>query len=156
MIILIAACSAGNVIGNGDVIPWHIPEDFAHFKRTTLGHAIVMGRKTWDTLPKKPLPKRSNIIISQSPMSVEGAECFATIGAAIAYAKSLGEDTYVIGGQSIYEQTIDLADRLVISHVNGEFEGDKFFPHFSLDHWVANPKQASEQFTVVEYTRRRG
>lgn len=155
MISLIAACDENRVIGNGDDIPWHIPEDFNHFKRTTLGFPIVMGRKTWESLPKKPLPNRINIIVSRTASDIDGAYVFPTISEALTYADKTANQVFVIGGQMIYEETIEIADRLIISHVKGVHEGDKFFPEINLDQWEAVSKDSHEDFDIVVYNRKR-
>ncbi|MBP0483578.1 dihydrofolate reductase [Sagittula salina] len=128
MITLIAAHDRNRAIGKDGGIPWHIPEDLALFKRETLGGAIVMGRKTWESLPFKPLKDRLNIVVSRDTSLAEHVA--GSVEDAIALAQSKGYfRIYGIGGQGIYEAMLPLADRLLITHVDVEVEGaDAWFP----------------------------
>lgn len=144
MITLIAAVSSNNVIGNENTIPWHIPEDFKHFKKTTMGKTIVMGSATWDSLPIKPLPNRINVIISRNRNEDIGF-WVNNITDAIEYS----DDVFVIGGQSIYNATIDKADKLIISRIPIEVQGDTFFPEIGKDWELSNTVDHS--CFVVEY-----
>lgn len=121
------------VIGAGGDIPWRVPEDFAHFKRTTAGHPVVMGRLTWESLPKRPLPGRTNVVVSsRGPESVPdtGAVPAGTLAEAFdAAAKAPGGDEiWVIGGSQIYGEALPVADVLAVTEVNTEVEGDVFAP----------------------------
>ncbi|WP_420327660.1 dihydrofolate reductase [Mameliella sp.] len=128
MITLIAAHDRNRAIGKDGDIPWHLPEDLAMFKRETLGGAIIMGRKTWDSLPFKPLPKRLNIVVSRDTALHE--HVVGSVEEGIALAQSLGYfRIYGIGGQGIYEAMLPLAHRLLITEVDLEVEGaDAWFP----------------------------
>ena len=134
MITLIAARSRNGAIGKDGQIPWHIPEDLAMFKRETLGGALIMGRKTWESLPYKPLPKRLNIVVSRDTSLHE--HVVGSVQEAITLAQSLGYfRIYGIGGQGIYEAMLPLAHRLLITEVDIEIEGaDAFFPEVG-DGW---------------------
>lgn len=151
MITLIAAIDDNRLIGHDDKLPWHIPADFKHFKETTLGHPIVMGRKTYDSLPKRPLPGRTNLVVTRAP-SIEGVRAFSTIQEALDEGLRESPEVFVIGGQSIYEQTILTADRLLITHVDGSFEGNYWFPIIDPARWEeSRTLQKGDGFSIREY-----
>lgn len=150
MITLIAAIDENRLIGKDNTLPWHIPADFKHFKETTLGHPIVMGRKTYDSLPRRPLPGRSNLVVSRSP-SPDGVPTFATIQEAIDQGLRESPEVFVIGGQSIYEQTISIADRLLITHVDGIHEGNYWFPVIDARWEESRLLQQGDGFAIREY-----
>lgn len=128
MIFVIAAVSENGVIGNKGRIPWNIPEDMAHFKSLTSKHAIVMGRKTFESIGK-PLPDRLNIIVSRTIKAVEGAYVVSDFSEAVKAACSMGyEDVFVCGGEKIYEEALPLAHGIFLTKVSAEYEGDAFFP----------------------------
>jgi|SRR3989338_4961275 len=155
MISLIAAVSAGNVIGHANNLPWHIPEDIAYFKKLTIGKIVLMGRKTWESIPAKfrPLPKRKNIVITRQPNYPvpAGVAVFATIKAAL--SAHAGEEIMVIGGAEIYRQTIDRAATLYITHIRREFAGDTFFPEIDKNVWHEAEREDHEWFSFVTYKR---
>ncbi len=158
-ITLIAAMDCNRLIGCDDQLPWHIPEDLQHFKMTTKGHPVVMGRKTYDGLPVRPLPGRTNIVLTRNPPSEQNENKNATkfltdISDALDYGRSLSDEVFVIGGERIYEQTIGLADRLLISHVRGEFVGNRFFPIIDSSVWGTGKMLSNhEKCMVLEYCR---
>ena len=136
MITIVVAYSAGNrVIGRDGKLPWHIPEDLANFKEMTLNQVVIMGRKTWQSLPEKykPLPNRINIIVTKFP-SENTKDVFyeASVEDGIDLAKRLYADKeiFLIGGAQLYKYAIDhnLADRIIASEIHEEYEGDTFFP----------------------------
>lgn len=134
MINAIAALAKENrVIGNKGQIPWHIPEDFAHFKNTTMGHPIIMGRKTFETFPK-PLPGRTHIVITRDKQYQvpEGVFVCDSIESAIEIAKEKegSEEIFIIGGGQIYTDSLPFVDRLYLTLIEGDFEGDTFFPEY--------------------------
>lgn len=123
------------VIGAGGDIPWRVPEDFAHFKRTTSGHPVVMGRLTWESLPRRPLPGRTNIVVSshgaQGVPDADGAAvAVGTLGEALALAADApgGDEVWVIGGSQVYGESLPIADVLEVTEINTEVEGDAFAP----------------------------
>lgn len=125
MITLVVAATRNGVIGKGGTIPWRLPEDMKRFKTLTLGHTVVMGRKTWDSLPPKnrPLPGRRNIVVTRDPnWGAEGAKA-TTLEAALQGA----DDIFVIGGGEIYRAALPLADRIELTEVHRDFEGDAVF-----------------------------
>lgn len=138
MLTLIAAQDLNGAIGRGNTIPWHIPEDFAFFKRETTGGAIVMGRKTWESLPKRPLPNRLNIVISRASGDDRQGAIFTTFDNALSVARTAGyQRVYCIGGGEIYRQMMPLADRILLSTVETRVEGaDTFFPALNPVDWM--------------------
>lgn len=134
---MIVAMGENGEIGiNGDMI-WHLSEDLKRFKRITSGHTVIMGRKTWESLPRKPLPGRRNIIITRNPLyKAEGAEVFNSVEEAIATTKADGE-VFVIGGGEIYRKLFPMTLRLYITHVElSKPEADTFFPQIEADEWI--------------------
>lgn len=139
IISLIAAIGKNNVIGVDGDLPWHLPDDMKFFSRTTKGHHVLMGRKNYDSIPEKyrPLPGRPNIVVTRNPsFEAPKVDVVTSIEDGIALARERGEEElFIIGGGEIYKQTIDLADRLYITHVAAEIEGHAFFPDFDPSEW---------------------
>lgn len=134
IISLIAAMDRNRLIGNNNQLPWHLPADFAHFKSVTMGKPVVMGRKTWESIGR-PLPGRTNIVLTRNPETrFEGAVCVTSFEAAMAVVPDV-EEIMVIGGSTIYEMLLPIADRMYITFVEGEFEGDAWFPEFDENEW---------------------
>lgn len=133
-LVLVAAVAANGVIGANNALPWRIAEDLQRFKALTLGHPIIMGRKTWESLGK-PLPGRHNIVITRNPgYCAQGATVVASVAAAIA-ACANEEAAFVIGGAEIYAQTLALAQRMELTEIHVEVVGDAHFPEFSRVDW---------------------
>ena len=168
-IVLIAAVANNGVIGNGDTMPWHLPEDLKHFKAVTFGKPVVMGRKTYESLGSRPLPGRLNVVVSSSypsfvevPLAMERTRLVMSysLANALRYARSCcrpGEDVFVIGGGEIYAQTIGLADRLIISHLSNPGEGETRFPDIDptvFAKGLIQPYPAAKiPFDVITYHR---
>jgi dihydrofolate reductase len=136
---MVAAYAENRVIGDHGRIPWHIPEDFAHFKAVTLGHTLVMGRATWDSIGR-PLPGRTTVVVTRDPSWTAGehADRVAvahSIDEALAVAATLPGDTVIAGGTQVYEQALPRATHLVLTEVEGSPEGDAHFPPFSTADW---------------------
>lgn len=156
---LIYARAANGVIGKDNTLPWHLPEDLAHFKRTTLGCPVIMGRKTWDSLPPKfrPLPGRLNIIITRDTGFVaEGAAIAHSLEAARDLCPT-GSDAWVIGGAQIYAEALPLAHTVVVTEIARDFEGDAFAPTLGPE-WREAVREAHVAasglpFAFVTYTR---
>jgi dihydrofolate reductase len=123
---IIVAVSRNGVIGRAGELPWHLPEDLKHFKRVTTGHAIIMGRKTHESIGR-PLPKRRNIVVTRSGASFEGCETADSLETAIELARTSDACPVVIGGASLYEEALPLATELHLTIVDREVEGDTFF-----------------------------
>jgi len=134
---LIYARSRNNVIGvNGD-LPWHLPEDLAHFKRSTLGQPVIMGRVTWQSIPEKfrPLPGRTNVVVSRQPeFSAPGAQVVTSLQAALDLFPA-DEVVWLIGGAQLYAQAMPLAQQLVITEIDEDYEGDAFAPAVVAAEW---------------------
>lgn len=129
-LILIAALDRARGIGRDNELLCRLPQDMARFKALTLGHTVLMGRKTWDSIPARfrPLVQRRNLVLSRQPgLTLEGAEVFSTVDAALA-ACSADETVYVMGGAQIYAQTLPLADALELTEIDHSFEADAHFP----------------------------
>ena len=134
MVSLIAAMGKNRVIGNKGAIPWRLPADFKHFKEITMGHPIVMGRKTYESIGKA-LPGRTNIILSRIPeFTPSDATTVPSLKEAWDLTRDAGE-IFVIGGQSLYEQTLPIAERIYLTVVDMEDAGDAFFPRFDESEW---------------------
>ncbi len=156
---LIFARAANGVIGIKNTLPWHLPEDMAHFKRTTLGCPVIMGRKTWDSLPPKfrPLPGRLNVVVTRQPdWTAAGAVVVHSLAAACA-ACPPESTAWVIGGAEIYAQALPLASTAVVTALDAAFEGDAFAPHFGPE-WLETSRQAQVSanglnFSFVTYQK---
>lgn len=134
-IILIAAIAKNNVIGKNNQLLWHIPEDLKRFKKLTMGHPMIMGRKTFESF-RSPLKNRVHIVVTREPKENSDQVIWVdSIEKAIEKAQSINNQIYIIGGGEIYKQTIDLADRLEITYVDKDFEGDTTFPVINHEKW---------------------
>lgn len=157
-LIIISAIAQNGVIGrsNGDM-PWNIKEEFQHFKNTTLGFPIIMGRKTFETL-NKPLKGRLNIIITRNKernFEFDEVRKFHSLNEAIDYCRTLDtEKTFIIGGGEIFEQGIYLADEMIISHLDFEAEGEVYFPEIDEKFWKIESREKRNQFDIVRYIRK--
>lgn len=126
-----AAVSANGVIGKAGGLPWRLAADMARFKALTLGHPVIMGRSTWESLARRPLPGRTNIVLTRDAgFKAEGALCVSSLERALAVARAApgGDAVKVIGGGKVYAQAMPLADRLDVTHVLAETDGDTRFP----------------------------
>lgn len=142
-LIIVAAVANGGVIGREGAMPWHIPGELKRFKDLTMGHPCIMGRKTWESLPKRPLPGRQNIVVSRSLSTVDGALVAKSVLDAVALASSDAEKVMIIGGQDIYAAALPVATGMEITRIHQEFEGDAFFPAFDELAWdVISQKDA--------------
>jgi dihydrofolate reductase len=164
-IVIIAAVAKNRVIGRDNQLIWNIPEDMAHFKALTAGHTVIMGRKTWESLPPRfrPLPGRRNIVVTrQADFDAPGAEIANSLKNALILASTVTagcaepKTAFIIGGEQIYTQAMGLAQRLEITEVDLEPEGDAWFPEISATHWrCENTRQFDSNGThaaFVTYT----
>ena len=133
IISLIAALATDRVIGMENAMPWHLPGDLAWFKRNTLNKPVIMGRKTFESIGR-PLPGRLNIVISSKPGEHEGVTWVTSVDAALAAAAGV-EEVMVMGGGRVYEQFLPKANRLYLTHIDAEVEGDTHFPDYEPDDW---------------------
>ncbi|MDO8549565.1 MAG: dihydrofolate reductase [Ignavibacteria bacterium] len=156
-IVIISAVAQNGVIGrsNGD-LPWKVKEEFQHFKNTTLGFPVIMGRKTFETLGK-PLKGRLNIVITRDKersFEFDDVKEFYSLNEAIEYCKTLNtEKSFIIGGGEIYRQGISLADEMIISFMDFEADGDVYFPEINEKIWKRDSGEKRNQFEIVHYKR---
>ena len=157
---LIVAYARNRTIGRDNTLPWKLPGDLAHFKRTTLGCPIVMGRKTWDSLGR-PLPGRRNIVITRDPSKAfSGAECFTSLAQALNSLKD-AEQVFVIGGGQMYQQALPLAERVIATEIQADIEGDAVFAPLDQAVWRETSRQSQPAenglaYDLVEYHRLKG
>ena len=157
---LIVAYARNRTIGRDNTLPWKLPGDLAHFKRTTLGCPIVMGRKTWDSLGR-PLPGRRNIVITRdTTKALAGAEGFASLLQALEAVKE-AEQVFIIGGAQIYQQALPFVDRIVATEIQADIEGDAVFEPLDQAVWLETsrlpqPPENGLAYDLVEYHRLKG
>jgi dihydrofolate reductase len=154
---LVVAMDAQRGIGVDNQLPWHLPEDLAHFKRVTLGRPIIMGRKTFDSIGR-PLPKRRNIVVTRNRgWAHEGVEAAGSLQEAMALAGD--EQASIIGGAQIFIESMRIADRMIVTHIDGVYRCDTFFPEIDAAVWTvaAREDHRSEDgvaFSFVTYERK--
>src|SRR5438067_11487164 len=156
-ITLVVAMDANRGIGVDNRLPWRLSEDLAHFKRVTLGHPMIMGRKTFDSIGR-PLPGRRNIVVTRNPdWRFDGVEVAASLEAAIALIGD--ERASIIGGAQIFTESMAIADRMIVTHIERAYRCDTFFPEIDPGQWAATarePQHSAEQdldFSFVTYER---
>ena len=154
-IIIIAAVAENRVIGKDNALPWSLPEDMAHFRKLTMGWPCVMGRKTWESLPRRPLPGRLNIIVSKTLRGGSSAnddvKIFSSLPAAIAHCAAY-QKIFICGGASIYAEAFSLANRIELTLIHRSYEGDAFFPEIDPAVWVKTNVEDFDTFSFVSYT----
>ncbi|HTS16242.1 MAG TPA: dihydrofolate reductase [Verrucomicrobiae bacterium] len=152
---LIVAMTKDRVIGDQGKIPWHIREDLQRFKRLTMGHPIIMGRRTYESIGK-PLPGRTNIVLTRSAaLAARPAVLrFSDLGAALDHCRAKGESlVFVIGGAKVYEAALPLADKLFITEVHRSVSGDAKFPDYDRAAWKETAREDGSESSFVEYVR---
>ncbi|HIJ10783.1 TPA: dihydrofolate reductase [Candidatus Woesearchaeota archaeon] len=156
MISLIVGMTYSHVIGKEGGLPWHLPEDLQNFKKLTSSNVVIMGRKTYDSLPPKyrPLPNRVNIVISRTMEEQEGVVVARSVEDALQKGKEFGKEMFVIGGATIYDQMLSFVDTMYISYVDQEYEGDTFFPKFNKGEFSVQNTQKFSDFTIITYKRK--
>ena len=160
MLTLIVAMTPERVIGKDNDIPWHISEDLKLFRRMTVGNSVIMGRKTYDSLPMDGgLPNRKNYVITRSEyphkFEIPNNVCYSHDLVSLLKAfKGVSDEVFVIGGATIYEQALPYVDKLSISFVNGEYTGDTFFPEFDFNDWDVIDKTEYDEFTHMIFERK--
>jgi dihydrofolate reductase len=158
---LVYARARNGVIGKSGGLPWHLPEDLAHFKRVTMGCPVIMGRKTWNSLPERfrPLPGRTNIVITRQPdWNTPGASRAASLSEAMALCGNQAQ-AWVIGGAQLYAQALALADTAEVTEIDSDFEGDAFAPELGTQ-WEEVAREAHTSasglnFSFATYRRRK-
>ena len=156
-IYLVAAVAANGIIGANGRLPWHFPEDLKHFKQLTLGHPVIMGRRTWESLGRA-LPGRENIVVTGRPgYEAPGAEVATSLEAALALCT--GEPVvFVIGGTRLFETALPIADGLVMTEIHRDYRGDTWFPRYDRSRWREAQREAhtaadGTKFDFVRYER---
>jgi dihydrofolate reductase len=156
-IYLVAAVAANGIIGAGGKLPWHLPGELQHFKRLTMGHPVIMGRRTWESL-RRPLPGRENIVVTTTPgYEAPGAAVASSLDAALALC--LGEPVaFVIGGTRLFEAALPLARGMVLTEIQRDYEGDTLFPPYDRSQWRETQREAhaapdGTRFDYVLYER---
>lgn len=151
-IAIIAAMTAQRVMGDGLKLPWHIPEDWAHFKRTTIHKPVIMGRKTFDSINCKPLPHRTNIVMSSTLAAGEGYKVARSVAEALAIAtEAIIDDPaeiMIIGGAQIYADFLPITDKMYLSMIHKEYAGDILFPTYDPMEWKLVSETVSVEFTL--------
>src|SRR4051812_43724283 len=149
----IVAVSHNRVMGKDGGLPWDLPEDRAFFREMTMGHAIIMGRRTWDERGA-PLVGRRNIVVSRSGnVSGTGREVAPTVEAAIALARETDPEPYVVGGAEIFQLAFPYATRILLTEIDFDADGDTFFPNFDLSGWRVTSRRRGDRATYVTYER---
>ena len=144
MVSLIVAAADNGVIGNHGQLPWRLPADLQHFKKLTLGHPVVMGRRTYDSIGRA-LPGRTNIVVTrQADWAAPGCETAASVAAAVARATALDAEVCVIGGGEIYREALPMADVVYLTEVHHAFAGDAFFPALPPGEWREETRERHE------------
>ena len=150
---LILARARNGTVGKGGVMPWHLPEDLAHFKQVTMGSPVIMGRKTWDSLPSRfrPLPGRTNIVVTrQSDWHATGATRAKSLPDALALCEDASQ-VWVIGGAEIWAQAMPLAHTAAVTELEADFEGDTFAPHFD-ERWKEVAREPHTSATGMKFS----
>ncbi|MDY6766272.1 MAG: dihydrofolate reductase [Candidatus Nanohaloarchaea archaeon] len=157
-LVAIAAVARNGVIGRDGSIPWDYPEDLQHFKETTMGHPVILGRGTWESFGHGPLDGRTNIVISHDDLDLpDGVVNVHSIDAAVDAAAETGDDVaYVIGGESIYRQFLeqDLLDRMILTEIPERPDGDTYFPDWDVEDWDEVEREEAGELEIVTYERR--
>ena len=153
-IIIIAAMAENRVIGKDNALPWSLKEDMARFKELTMGCPCVMGRKTWESLPKKPLPGRLNVVISRSLAAGDapGATVLSSLQDAVQHCAG-HEKIFICGGASIYREALALAHKIELTVIHRQYEGDAFFPEIDGTQWTKTRTIDFDGFSFISYSR---
>jgi dihydrofolate reductase len=156
-IIIVAAVSKNNVIGKDNKIPWYIKEDFIHFKELTTGYPIIMGKNTYLSLPKRPLPNRTNIVLTFKEDNFNEEKIFIkhSLEDAINIGHSLNDKIYIIGGAFVYKQAISLATKLEITRIDKEYQGDTYFPEIDLNIWKIIKEEKHDGYSFLTYIKKK-
>lgn len=155
--IVIVAMDEDRVIGKDGDIPWHYPEDMEHFRQETMGSPVLMGRKTYFSIPEdfRPLEARKNIVLTRSDPDLPGeVEKAGSLEEAWSKAEEYGEKVYVIGGSSVYRQVLVEADRMIVTRIHQGFEGDSYFPEWSEEKWKQVSRDDRGEISFIEYGRK--
>lgn len=152
-VVIVAAVARNGVIGVDGGLPWRLREDLAHFKQLTMGHVLVMGRATFESIGR-PLPGRTTIVLTRNPdWSHEGVETSRSLEEALQTAASIDEDVFVVGGAEVYRSALSLADRMELTEVDVEPAGDTRFPEVDWEHWREVSREPHPGFSFVTYEK---
>ena len=156
MINIIAAMTEERVIGKDNKLPWHLPEDLANFKRLTEGNTVIMGRKTYESIPKRfrPLINRNNLVISKTLPLETGIDVCPSLEEALDLAHNYSKEIFIAGGASIYQQVLPLTDRMYISQIKKNYLGDSYFPEFDQQKWKVTAEQDFTEFKLIIYEKK--
>lgn len=154
-IIIIAAMAENRVIGKDNALPWSLKEDMAHFRELTSGWPCIMGRKTWESLPKRPLPGRPNVIISRSlsAKAASGATVSASLKEAVQHCVGY-EKIFICGGASVYHEALEIANKIELTEIHRPYEGDVFFPPVDPDKWIKTDTVNFDDFSFISYSKK--
>lgn len=142
------------VIGKDDKLPWYIPAEIDHFRKIVNGRTLIMGRSTFEVM-KGHLVSSHNVVVTHSPVDSSQADFASSLEEALRKAHNYDPDVYLVGGQSIFEQSIPMADRMQLSYIKKDYEGNKFFPMFSEDGWLKESTEDFPEFEYVVYIKKR-
>ncbi len=153
MIAIIAGLTPERVIGKNGTLPWDIPEDLKVFREKTKGSAVIMGRKTYESIGK-PLPQRENFVVSSTMDPKEGIHVCRSLDQAVKEASTYSLPIFIIGGSGMYKAGLAFVDELYLSHIHKSYDGDTYFPEFNEDDWKVVEQQEYDQFTFKRYQRK--
>jgi dihydrofolate reductase len=147
---IIVAIAKNHAIGKNNQLLWHLPNDLKHFKDVTSGHTVIMGRKTYESVGR-PLPKRRNIVITRQDISIEGCEVVPSIDEALERCEN-EEEVFIVGGAEIYRQAVPLTDRVYLTVIDQDFDGDTFFPELNPEEWTEKERENFEPDEKNKYS----
>ena len=151
--VIVAAVGRNGVIGIDGGLPWRIPDDLARFKAMTMGHTLIMGRSTFESIGR-PLPGRATIVLTRTPgWAHEGVEVAGSLDEAVEIAHRSGRDAFIVGGAAVYGAGLDVADSMELTEVDAAPDGDTFFPQVEWDRWCEVRRESHEGFDFVSYER---
>lgn len=150
--IILVAMTEDRLIGRGNDIPWHLPAELRLFRELTTGHAVVMGRRTFESIGR-PLPQRRNLVVSRTLSDAPGVDICRSLEQALALTGG-EEKVFLIGGRQIFCEALPIADRLLISWIKGEYAGDVYFPEIDWSRWQVESEEDYQEFRHLSYRRR--
>ncbi|HII16687.1 TPA: dihydrofolate reductase [Candidatus Woesearchaeota archaeon] len=153
-VIIICAMTKHRVIGKGNSLPWHIPQELAKFRSFTKGNTVVMGRRTFESIGSRPLPNRSTIVVSAKQVPVSGVIVVPTLDEAIARGREFGRDIFILGGAGIFKEALQKADCMYLSFIKKDYEGDTCFPKWDATQWKLVQEEMHEEFVFRVWGRK--
>ena len=155
MISLIAAVARNGAIGKNNQLLWHLPEDMSHFRETTRGKPVIMGRRTWESLPDafRPLPGRHNVVVSRNAtFQAPGATLVGSLNEALQLTEDTADEVFIIGGAELYRQALPAVQRLYLTEIASDFDGDVFFPPIQANDWTEISRSAAQSASGLEFS----